>query len=72
MTSAAEAELGALFITAKEMVPLLQTLSEIGWPKPPYPVQTATSVLKALSTTPLSHKKLNLVIYYFIGYAVEK
>ena len=30
MTSAAEAELGALFVTAKELVPIRQTLKEMG------------------------------------------
>ena len=40
MTSAAEAELGALFITAQKMVPLRQTLIKMGWPQPPTPIQT--------------------------------
>ena len=35
MTSAAEAELGALYITAQKMVPMRQTLIEMGWPQPP-------------------------------------
>ena len=38
LTSAAEAELGALFITAQKMVPLQQTLIEMGWPQNPSPV----------------------------------
>jgi len=43
MASAAEAELAACFITAKEMVPMRQTLIEMGWPQPPSPVQTDNS-----------------------------
>lgn len=43
MSSAAEAELAALFITAKEMVPLRQTLIEMGWPQPKAPIQTDNS-----------------------------
>ena len=43
MSSAAEAELGALYITAKEMVPTRQTLIEMGWKQPPSPVQTNNS-----------------------------
>ena len=43
MSSATEAELGAIFITAKELVPILQTLIEIGWPQPPTPIQTDIS-----------------------------
>jgi hypothetical protein len=38
--SAAEAELGALYTTAKEMVPLWQTLIEIGWLQPRTLIQT--------------------------------
>ena len=40
MSSATEAELGALYITAKEMVPIRQTLIEMGWKQPPSPIQT--------------------------------
>jgi hypothetical protein len=32
MASAAEAELAALFITAREMIPHRQTLTNMGWP----------------------------------------
>ena len=38
MTSAAEAELGGLYITEKEMVPLHQRLIKMGCPQPPSPV----------------------------------
>ena len=31
MVSAAEAEMGALFLTAKKMIPLCHTLIEMGW-----------------------------------------
>ena len=34
MASAAEAEMAALYITAKKMIPLRNTLIEIGWPQP--------------------------------------
>ena len=40
MSSATEAELAALFITAKYMVPLCQTLIEIKWPQGQSPTQT--------------------------------
>ncbi len=43
MSSAAKAELGALYTTAKEMVPLRQTFIKIGWPQPHTPIQTDTS-----------------------------
>ena len=50
MTSAAEAELGALYINAREAVPLLHILEEMGHPQPPTPIQidniTALRVVK--------------------------
>ena len=43
MSSAAEAELAGLFICAKSMVPLRNTLTEMGWPQPKSPIQTDNS-----------------------------
>ena len=40
MSSASEAELGALFITSQEMVATRQTLEEMKWPQPKSPIQT--------------------------------
>ena len=34
MASAAEAEMSVLYITAKNMIPLRNTLIEMGWPQP--------------------------------------
>ena len=39
MSSAAEAELAGLYIYAKEMVTLCQSLVEMGWPQPRLPIQ---------------------------------
>ena len=39
MSSAAEAELASLFICAKAMVPIRQSLTKMGWPQPKYPIQ---------------------------------
>jgi hypothetical protein len=39
MSSAAEAELGALYLNAKETVYLRQILHEMGHPQPPTPIQ---------------------------------
>ena len=39
MASAAEAEIVALYITAKNMIPLQNTLTEMGWPQPKLPIQ---------------------------------
>ena len=43
MESAAEAELAALFTTAQEMVPLCNTLEEMGWLQPKLPIQVDNS-----------------------------
>ena len=40
MTSAAEAELAALYIIAQKLVPMRQTLIEMRWTQPPTPIQT--------------------------------
>ena len=43
MASAAQAEMAALYITAKNIIPLHNTLIEIGWPQPQTPIQTDNS-----------------------------
>ena len=44
MSSAAEAELGTIIITEKELVPMRQTLIEMWWHQPPTPIQTDNSM----------------------------
>ena len=39
MSSAAEAEISGLFICAKSMVHIRQTLINMSWPQPKYPTQ---------------------------------
>ena len=43
MESAAEAEMAALFVTEKNMIPLRHTLIEMCWPQPQTPIQTDNS-----------------------------
>ena len=40
MSSAAEAEIGALYLNAREAVYLRQILIKMGHPQPPTPIQT--------------------------------
>ena len=40
MSSAAEAEMGALYVTAKELVLIRLILTEMGWKQPVTPIQT--------------------------------
>ena len=51
MTSVAEAELGALFITAKETILIQKTLSKMGWPQPPSPLKTDNSTAEGVVNT---------------------
>jgi hypothetical protein len=43
MAPAAESELAALFITAREKILYRQTLIDMGWPQPKRPIQTDSS-----------------------------
>ena len=43
MASEAEAEMVALYITSKNMIPLRHTLIEMGWPQPQTPIKTDNS-----------------------------
>ena len=36
--------MAALYITAKKMIPLRNTLIEMGWPQPQTPIQTYNSI----------------------------
>jgi hypothetical protein len=67
MSSATEAELGALYTTAKEMVPLQQTLIEIGWPQPCTPIQTDNSTavgITNLTIVPQKTKSMDLCLWW--------
>ena len=58
MSSAAEAELGALFINAKMAVSMQKTLEEMGHPQPQTPIQTDNSTAHALLTNKILPKAL--------------
>ena len=58
MSSASKAELGALFITAQEMVETIQTLEEMKWPQPKYPIQTDNSAAADVVNNTIVPRKL--------------
>ena len=58
MLSAAEAKLGALFITAKTAVSMRQTLEEMGHLQPQTPIQTKSSTAHALLTNRIVPKAM--------------
>ena len=57
VSSAAEAEMTALFLTDKEMVPLRNTQTEMGWKQPPSPLQSNNSTAVGMTNSTLIPKK---------------
>jgi len=57
MSSAAEAELGALYIKAKEAVPLRHLLTEMGHNQPPTPIQTDNSTAFGVVTNNIQPRR---------------
>ncbi len=65
MSSAAEAELGALFINAKTAVSMQRTLNKLGHLQPRTPIQTNTSTAHALLTNKILPKALKAMDMQF-------
>eukprot|EP00804_Cyclotella_cryptica_P025744 CCRYP_002936-RA/>CCRYP_002936-RA protein AED:0.42 eAED:0.44 QI:0/-1/0/1/-1/1/1/0/153 len=56
-SSATEAKLAGLYVCAKEMVPLRNSLVKMGWPQPKSPIQTNnTTALGVANKTIITHK----------------
>ena len=58
MSSAAEAELSALFINCREAVPARHTLEEMGHKQPPTPMQTDNTTALGVVTNNIASKRL--------------
>ena len=58
MSSAAEAELGALFVNAREAVHIRNILEEIGHPQPPTPIQTDNSTAEGVVNDKVQPKRM--------------
>ena len=58
MCSASEAELGAMFITAQDMVAMRQTLQEMKWSQPKSPLQMDNSTAAGVVNNTIVQKKL--------------
>ena len=58
MSSAAEAELGALFINAKEAVVLKTTAQEMGHAQPPTPVQTDNTTASGIVNGTMKQRRI--------------
>ena len=57
MTSAAEAEIGAIFINVREAVPQRMTLIKIGHPQPLTPMQTDNSTAHSVVTNNMQPRR---------------
>ena len=68
MTSATEAEIGAMYINAREAVPQRMTLSEMGHPQPKTPMQTDNSAAHAVVTNNVQprRKKATETIFHWL------
>jgi hypothetical protein len=67
MSSAAEAELGALFINAKIAVPMCHTLEELGHPQGRTPIQTDNSTADGVvngKIQPKATKAMDMCFYW--------
>ena len=62
MESAAEAKLAGLFITAQEMVSLLNTLIKMGWPQQKSPIQVDNSTATGYVINTIVAKRINQLI----------
>jgi hypothetical protein len=70
MSSAAEAELGALCINASEAVPMRQLLAEMGHKQPKTPIQTDNTTACGSSTTTSNHDAPKPWTCVFTGFVV--
>eukprot|EP00804_Cyclotella_cryptica_P028359 CCRYP_016427-RA/>CCRYP_016427-RA protein AED:0.05 eAED:0.03 QI:0/0/0/1/1/1/2/0/1237 len=57
MSSAAEAELGALYINAREAIPIQHLLTELGHTQPPTPIQIDNSTALGVVTNTIQSKR---------------
>ena len=61
MASAAEAELAALYNTAREMIPLRNALEEMGWKQPRSPIQTDNSTATGFIHDTIVQKRIKMI-----------
>ena len=57
MSSAMEAEICAVYKTAREACPLRQTLEELGHPQPPTPIQVDNTAAVGFANRTIKHKR---------------
>jgi hypothetical protein len=57
MASAAESEVGALFLNGQEAIPLRNALIELGHPQPPTPLQTDNTTAAGFANDTIKQKR---------------
>ena len=67
MASAAEAELGDLFLNCQEAVPIQITLEEMGHALPPTPFQVDNSTALVIATVTIKQRKSKAMDMQFCG-----
>jgi hypothetical protein len=74
MSSAAEAEIGSVFLSAKEATIVRTTLEEMGHPQPPTPLQTDNTTATGYSNDKIKqrHTRAMDMWLYCITYRVKK
>ena len=53
--------MAALYITAQKLVPMSQTLMEMGWPQPPTPIQTDNTTAEGVVNNKFFTKKIKSI-----------
>ena len=61
MASAAEAELAALYTTARDMIPLRNALEEMGWKQPKSPIQTDNSTAAGFISDTIIQRRIKMI-----------
>lgn len=74
MASAAEAEIGALFVNAKQATVMRTTLEEMGHPQPATPIQTDNSTAASLANNTLKQQRSRAIDmrFYWIQDRVQQ
>jgi hypothetical protein len=65
MSSAAEAEIGAVFINSKEGAVLCTTLEKLGHPQPPTPLETDNIIATGYSNGTIKQKRTKAMDMHF-------
>ena len=74
MSSAAECEIGSLFLNAQELLPLRNACIEMGHPQPPTPLRTDNSTANGIINGTMKQKRYKAIDmrFYWLKDCVEQ